>query len=215
MAAVSSRPRATGCCSNFRASSTRCAAHWQCKPQWPGATPGRATTAGCCCASASIWAIVEDEDIFGDGVNIAARLQEVAEPGGICLSQAVHDNVRGRIDAKFEEGGAKSLKNTAEPVRVYRIQTGERTPAKPSLPLPEKPSLAVLPFQNLTSDPEQEYFADGIVEEITTAIARLPWLFVIARNSSFTYKGHGRGCEGRGGCIRSALCVGRFGTPRR
>ena len=133
--------------------------------------------------------IVEDEDIFGAGVNIAARLQEVAEPGGICLSQSVHDNVRGRIDAKFEEGGAKSLKNIAEPVRVYRIQTGERTPAKPSLPLPEKPSLAVLPFQNLSSDPEQEYFADGIVEEITTAIARLPWLFVIARNSSFTYKG--------------------------
>jgi TolB-like protein len=152
--------------------------------------------------------IVEGGDIHGDGVNIAARLEGIAEPGGICVSAIVHDQVRGRLDCAFDDIGEQSLKNIARPVRVYKVgptcphpnpppQAGEgvrrdsggRVGAEASLPLPDKPSLAVLPFQNMSGDPEQEYFADGMVEEITTAIARLPWLFVIARNSSFTYKG--------------------------
>jgi len=140
--------------------------------------------------------IVEEHDIFGDGVNVAARLEALAEPGGICISRVVRDQVRDRLDFTFEDMGEQQVKNIARPVRVYRVRDcavliEEPLPASPSqpLPLPDKPSLAVLPFQNMTGDPEQDYFVDGIVEEITTAISRLPWLFVIARNSSFTYKG--------------------------
>ncbi len=152
--------------------------------------------------------VVEDGDIFGDGVNVAARLEALAEPGGICVSARVQEDAAGRLDLAFEDLGEQQLKNIARPVRVYRVglksphpnppplagegsarsaRVGAAEP--PALALPDKPSLAVLPFQNMSGDPEQEYFADGIVEDITTAIARLPWLFVIARNSSFTYKG--------------------------
>jgi adenylate cyclase len=133
--------------------------------------------------------IIEENDIYGDGVNVAARLEALAEPGGICVSRVVRDEVRDKVDFGFEDLGEQHVKNIARPVRVYRIPIAENAAGKPPLPLPEKPSLAVLPFQNMSGDPEQEYFADGIVEEITTAISRLPWLFVIARNSSFTYKG--------------------------
>ena len=143
--------------------------------------------------------IIEDGDIFGDGVNIAARLEALAEPGGICLSAAAHEQVRDRLDLAFDDLGEQQVKNITRPVRVFAVRVGPRasgphaggTPAvQPTpLPLPDKPSLAVLPFQNMTGDAEQEYFVDGMVEEITTAIARLPWLFVIARNSAFTYKG--------------------------
>jgi TolB-like protein/class 3 adenylate cyclase/Flp pilus assembly protein TadD len=139
--------------------------------------------------------IAEGDDIFGDGVNVAARLEALAEPGGICVSRVVRDQVRDRLDYAFEDLGEQQVKNIARPVRAYRvredniyIQRPPRTLPRP-LPLPDKPSLAVLPFQNMTGDPEQDYFVDGIVEEITTAISRLPWLIVIARNSSFTYKG--------------------------
>jgi len=137
--------------------------------------------------------VVEDGDIFGDGVNVAARLEAIAEPGGICLSARVQEDVAGRLDVDFEDMGEQSLKNIARAVRVYQIKPSSQTvttpEVKPQLSLPDKPSLAVLPFQNMSGHPEQEYFADGMVEEITTAIARLPWLFVIARNSAFTYKG--------------------------
>src|ERR1700756_808357 len=138
--------------------------------------------------------IIEDGDIFGDGVNIAARLEALAEPGGICLSAAAHEQVRDRLDLAFDDLGEQQVKNIARPVRTYGVALGASSraalPAGVPLPLPDnKPSLAVLPFQNLTGDAEQEYFVDGMVEEITTAIARLPWLFVIARNSAFTYKG--------------------------
>jgi TolB-like protein/class 3 adenylate cyclase len=136
--------------------------------------------------------IVEDGDIFGDGVNLAARLEGLAEPSGICVSGRVHADVAGKLDVGFEDLGEQQLKNISRPVRVFRAQLGAPKPAAetPSaLPLPDKPSIAVLPFQNMTGDAEQEYFVDGMVEEITTAISRLPWLFVIARNSSFTYKG--------------------------
>jgi TolB-like protein/class 3 adenylate cyclase len=139
--------------------------------------------------------IAEEHDIFGDGVNVAARLEALAEPGGICVSRVVRDQVRDRLDLGFEDLGEQQVKNIARPVRVYRVRDqavhiAEPSPASPQpLPLPDKPSIAVLPFQNMSGDPEQEYFADGMVEEIITALSRIRWLFVIARNSSFTYKG--------------------------
>jgi TolB-like protein/class 3 adenylate cyclase len=133
--------------------------------------------------------IIDEDDIYGDGVNVAARLEALAEPSGVLVSRTVRDHVRDKLDFAFEDLGEQQVKNITRPVRVYRIAFAESQPVKAPLPLPGKPSLAVLPFQNLSGDPEQEYFADGMVEEITTAISQLHWLFVIARNSSFTYKG--------------------------
>jgi len=137
--------------------------------------------------------LVEGDDILGDGVNIAARLEGIAEPGGICISEDAFRQVRGKVDAEFADIGEQSLKNIARPLRAYRAgpATVPEQSAAPAaaLPLPDKPSIAVLPFANMSGDPEQEYFADGMVEEIITALSRIRWLFVIARNSSFTYKG--------------------------
>lgn len=143
--------------------------------------------------------IVEPHDIFGDGVNVAARLESIAEPGGICISSAAYDQVRGKVRIEFADLGEQNLKNIALPVRAYAVVWDRPGPAadfgaaaevpKPARTLPEGPSIAILPFLNLSSDPEQDYFADGIVEDITMALARFHWLFVIARNSSFTYKG--------------------------
>ena len=141
--------------------------------------------------------VAEDGDIFGDGVNIAARLEGLADPGGICASARIQEDVAGKLDLRFEDMGEQNLKNIARPVRVYRVRLLkiERTPTgspleiAPTLTLPDKPSIAVLPFANLSGDSDQEYFADGMVEEIITALSRIRWLFVIASNSSFTYKG--------------------------
>lgn len=134
--------------------------------------------------------IIDADDIFGDGVNIAARLQEIAPPGGVCLSSRVHDDVRDRLEATFEDGGAQALKNIARPVHVWRWSPGaDGPPVDAPLALPDKPSIAVLPFTNMSGDPEQEYFADGMVEDIITGLSKTKALFVIARNSSFTYKG--------------------------
>ncbi len=182
--------------------------------------------------------IVEGDDIFGDGVNIAARLQALAAPGGICISRAVHTQVRGKLDLTFEDLGAQTVKNIAEPVPIFRVALDERaagltTPVvaasverrsrwlqraaalalvliaavglviwqpwapefepasveKMAFPLPDKPSIAVLPFTNLSDDPSQEYFADGMTEDLITDLSKLSGLFVIARNSVFTYKG--------------------------
>jgi adenylate cyclase len=141
--------------------------------------------------------IVDGEDIFGDGVNVAARLQEIAERGGVCISEKVQAEVRGKLGVEFEDGGAQALKNVTDPVRVWRWSPSQveasgavtETRAGEPLPLPHKPSIAVLPFENMSGDPEQEYFSDGIAEDIITALSRVHWLFVIARNSSFTYKG--------------------------
>jgi adenylate cyclase len=136
--------------------------------------------------------IIDGDDIYGDGVNIAARLEVLAEPGGICVNRVVRDQVRDKLDVAFGDMGEQQFKNIARPVRVYRVLVEERpavTAAPAPLTLPNKPSVAVLPFQNMSGDPEQEYFADGMVEEIITALSRIRWLFVIARNSSFTYKG--------------------------
>ena len=136
--------------------------------------------------------IAESDDIFGDGVNVAARLEPLAKPGGICVSRGVRDQVRDRLHYIFEDMGEQSVKNIARPVRVYHVGDvgpAGTSPSAPALPLPDKPSIAVLPFQNMSGDQEQEYFADGMVEEIITALSRIRWLFVIARHSSFTYKG--------------------------
>jgi TolB-like protein/class 3 adenylate cyclase len=136
--------------------------------------------------------ISEDGDIFGDGVNIAARLEALADAGGICVSARVQEDVDGRIDVTFRDGGEQQLKNIARPVRIYRIQFGRtEAPATPTpmLALPGKPSVVVLPFQNMSTDADQDYFADGMVDDITMALARFRQMFVISRNSSFTYKG--------------------------
>ena len=133
--------------------------------------------------------LIEGDDVLGDGVNVAARLEGIAEPGGICISDDSYRHVRGKLDVAFKDAGEQQLKNIARPVRVYRVQFNGAAKSAPTLPLPSKPSIAVLPFQNMSGDPEQEYFVDGMVEEIITALSRVRWLFVIARNSSFTYKG--------------------------
>jgi adenylate cyclase len=144
-----------------------------------------------------------DGDLMGDGVNIAARLEGIAKPGGICLSEDAFRQVKARLDVAVTDLGATQLKNIADPIRVYSIEVGGSNQAKPTtqneptksekssarLALPDKPSITVLPFQNMSGDPEQEYFADGMVEDIITALSRFNNLFVIARNSSFTYKG--------------------------
>jgi TolB-like protein/class 3 adenylate cyclase/Flp pilus assembly protein TadD len=160
--------------------------------------------------------IVEGDDLYGDGVNIAARIEALADAGGVFVSNTVHDHVRDRLPFVFEDLGEQPVKNIARPVRIYRVRTTLTHPAatapgsplsrtagegaerqrreadegtSPPLALPDKPSIAVLPFQNISGDPEQEYFADGMVEEIITALSRIRWFFVIARNSTFTYKG--------------------------
>jgi TolB-like protein/Tfp pilus assembly protein PilF len=134
--------------------------------------------------------IIDGGDIFGDGVNVAARLEGLAEPGGICVSARVQEDTRGRLDVAFEDAGEQQLKNIERPVRAYRVRpSGAVASSRPALSLPDKPSIAVLPFQNMSGDPEQDYFADGVVEEIITALSRFRQLFVIARNSSFTYRG--------------------------
>ena len=134
-----------------------------------------------------------DGDLFGDGINIAVRLEGVADPGGILISEKVYSEVEGKLDAGFEYRGEQQLKNITKPVRAYAVRTGEHgvpTEGLSAAPrLPDKPSIAVLPFENMSGDPEQEYFADGMVEDIITALSRFKSLFVIARNSSFTFKG--------------------------
>ena len=137
--------------------------------------------------------VVEDGDIFGDGVNVAVRLEGVAEPGGICVSARVQEDAAGKLNLCFDDIGEQQLKNIARPVRVYRVRDvatakTQSAPELPALPLPDKPSIAVLPFINMSGDPDQEFFADGIAEDIITALSRYSSLFVIARNSCFTYK---------------------------
>jgi adenylate cyclase len=134
--------------------------------------------------------IIDGDDIYGDGVNVAARLEGLADAGGICISGMVFDYVKGKLDAGFDDLGLQQVKNISEPIRAYRVtpisiaqeMTGD-------LPLPEKPSIAVLPFDNMSDSHDQEYFSDGISEDLTMALSRFDWLFVVARNSAFTYKG--------------------------
>jgi len=143
--------------------------------------------------------IIDDNDIFGDGVNIAARLEGIAEPGGVCISDDAQRQIRGKVETAFEDMGPQALKNIAEPMRAWRLRLSNNAAAaaratflaetSQPLALPDKPSIAVLPFHNMSGDPEQEYFTDGMVEDIITGLSRFKSLFVIARNSSFTYKG--------------------------
>ena len=137
--------------------------------------------------------VFDDTRVYGDGVNVAARLENLAEPGGICISRKVYEDISGKMQLAFVDLGEQQLKNIAQPIRAYRVSGDQlaaaRPTAKPTLALPDKPSIAVLPFTNLSGDPEQEYFTDGMVEDIITGLSRFRWLFVIARNSSFTYKG--------------------------
>jgi len=133
--------------------------------------------------------IIDGGDIYGDGVNVAARLEGLSEPGGICLSGRVHEDVQGKVDITFEDTGDQRLKNIARPVQVYRAQIGKtQTMTQKASASSKRPSIAVLPFQNMSADPEQEYFADGMVEEIVTGLSRIKWLLVTSRNSSFIYK---------------------------
>src|ERR1700737_3959403 len=136
--------------------------------------------------------IIEGEDILGDGVNIAARIEGVAEPGGISISEDAWRQVQDKVAANFVDTGEQSLKNIARPVRVYRVELGKQSAVEPgamALPLPDKPSIAVLPFQNMSGDPEQEYFTDGMVEDIITGLSRINWLFVIARKLDLCLQG--------------------------
>jgi adenylate cyclase len=143
--------------------------------------------------------IIEDDDIFGDGVNIAVRLEGIADPGGICISDDAHRQVRGKVESTLEDMGVQILKNIAEPMRAWRVRLDGSAratePAKSAietaqpLALPDKPCIAVLPFQNMSDDPDQDHFADGIVEDIITGLSRFQWLSVVARNSSFVYRG--------------------------
>jgi adenylate cyclase len=138
--------------------------------------------------------IVEGDDLYGEGVNLASRLEGLAEPGGICISAKVYDEVKTKLALAYEDLGERELKNVAEPTRAYRVspdRTGDKAAAAAdtNLALPDKPSIAVLPFDNMSGDPEQEFFADGITEDLITALSKVRWFFVIARNSTFTYKG--------------------------
>src|SRR5437868_5923405 len=187
---------AMACWWNFRASSMRCVARSPCSRRCPRRNAGMG-------ADSRIElriginlgdVIVEGDDLYGDGVNIAARIEALADAGGVFVSNTVHDHVRDRLPFLFEDLGEQQVKNIARPVRVYRVRdTGTATspsaPAHPVLPLPDKPSIAVLPFANMSGDPEQEYFADGITEDIITLLAGWRAFPVIARASTFTYKG--------------------------
>ena len=136
--------------------------------------------------------IFEDNDIFGDGVNVAARIESIAEPGGVCISSSVRDSVGNRLDLAFEDMGEQTLKNIDRPVRVYSVSVGPPLPRArtgPPAAAKDKPSIAVLPFANMSGDPEQEYFSDGLTEDIITDLSKTSALSVVARNTAFTFKG--------------------------
>jgi adenylate cyclase len=167
--------------------------------------------------------IVQDGDVFGDGVNVASRLEGLADPGGVCLSRAARDQVRDRMSIELEDLGEVEVKNIARPVRCFavKLRNGNGQAAclaavhKPAGKPSDKPSIAVLPFDNLSNDPEQDYFADGMAEDIITALSRLRWFFVIARNSTFAYRGGrhfygaGRHCAKCGSRSRATTLRGR------
>ena len=157
--------------------------------------------------------IVENNDIYGDGVNIAARLEPLAEPGGVCVSSIVHESVGNQIDVRFQDGGDISVKNIDRPIRVWKWHpertdvAANRSDTANLAPKVETPSIAVLPFANMSGDPEQEYFSDGISEDIITDLSKIAGLMVIARNSSFTYKGRSVDIRDVAGILACAQCL--------
>jgi len=164
--------------------------------------------------------IVDQGDIYGDGVNVAARLEALAEPGGICVSRVVRDQVRDKLGLLVRGSGRTAGQNIVRPVRVYRVPIDETAAAMPAAPaVPDRPSIAVLPFQNMSADPEQEYFADGVVEDIITGLSHIRWIPVIARNSSFTYKGQAfevkRGRPRTGRALHARRSVRKLGKRVR
>ena len=154
--------------------------------------------------------LVEGSDLYGDGVNVAARLEALADPGTICVSAKVREEAQGKLDLSMEDRGEVALKNMLRPVHIFRISPCAdlvgRARVPVALPLPDKPSIAVLPFKNLSTDPEQDYFADGMVEEVTMALSRMRWLFVIASASSFAYRGRAVDVSRSGENSACAMC---------
>ena len=194
IAAASSRPRATAFWSSSAALWTPRDAPSTFSAPWPSGTPlspeSRRIEFRIGINVGDI--IIDEGDIYGDGVNIAARVEALASPGAICLADSVYQQIKGKLAFEASDMGDQKLKNIAHSLRVYRVKPGEGVatqPIAPALALPDKPSIAVLPFQKMSGDPQQEYFADGMVEEIITGLARIRWLTVIARNSTFAYKG--------------------------
>ena len=155
--------------------------------------------------------MIDGDDIYGDGVNIAARLEGIADPGTIFVSRAVRDSVRDKVEILLEDLGERPVKNIAKPVRVFRIGGADRrAPTRPDATapvLPDKPSLAVLPFDNMSHDAEQEYFSDGMTEDLITDLSKVSGLFVIARNSSFSYKGKATKVQDIGRELGVRLCL--------
>ncbi|MFC6584611.1 adenylate/guanylate cyclase domain-containing protein [Sulfitobacter aestuariivivens] len=160
--------------------AVQCALEWQRLP-----TPAFAVRIGVNLGDI----IVEGDDIFGEGVNIAARLEAQADPGTICISDVVHGQIKNKVDVRMDDLGSLSLKNIADPVRTWQIAPEDDAAPTAAFELPEKPSIAVLPFDNMSTDPEYAFLADGISEDLITALSKVRWFFVIARNSTFTYKG--------------------------
>ncbi len=167
--------------------------------------------------------ISDGDDIFGDGVNVAARLEALAEPGGIMVSRVVYEQVRDKLNFSFDDLGEQAVKNISRPIGVHRVSLSENVPvdaagstvAGSKQDASDRPSIAVLPFTNISGDPEQEYFADGISEDIITGLSKLRWFFVIARNSTFTYKGKAVDVKRVARELRRALCAGGQRPKRR
>ncbi len=190
---ASSKPPATGCSRSLRARSTPFDRRWKFKPKWPAATPRRLSPEGSCSASASMSATSWSRTATSSAMGSTSRRgwKAPADPGGICVSARVQEDVAGKIDLVFDDMGEQSLKNITRPVRAFRLQLDRpaRADGETRLASPGKPSIAVLPFQNLSGQPDQDYFGDGISEDIITALSKLRGFFVIARNSTFAYKG--------------------------
>ena len=176
---------------NSEVPSTRYAAHWKFNSAWPSVIPPLLTIAALSFRiGINIGDVIIDEgDVFGDGVNIAARLEALANPGSICIADSAYRQIEGKVPVNVADLGEQQLKNIARPVRVYELRMGEAAVPSAALTLPDKPSIAVLPFTNMSGEPDQEYFSDGITEDIITDLSKIARLLVIARNSSFAYKG--------------------------
>ena len=204
---------------NFPPPWTRCSAGSRCNRRWPDAATARRRPTSCSYRVGIHVGdiIIDGDDIFGDGVNVAARIEGLAEPGGVAISEAVNEHVRGRIEVAFADRGEHEVKNIDRPLHVFAWMPGKALEdivlSEPEVPT--KPSIAVLPFDNMSGDPEQGYFADGITEDIITDLSKVSGLFVIARNSSFAYKGQSPDVRKSEPRARRPLCAGGKRAARR